>query len=300
MADENSAPLVKSRFKTVSKEQKEKILNNSKAQNTNKATEQWISVLKKYLEEKNLKQLDQISDGELPAILSDFYTEVKKKDRTPPKKSKKSKLALKPKLLESDEYKTSSLKCIRAALNRYFRRERCLDIISDKRFIAANDMFKGVTKVAREEGRGFVEHKETITEADFQKLKEYFSKNMAGPANGRSLQEIVLFNVIYQMGRRGRENLRPMTKNTFAVSIDSEGKKYIHQVTDELTKNYTEASSEKANQARIYEQPGTIKFVSMSYFLIKTQLIQNIKPVYKLKIALVFVCSFGHRPGSML
>ena len=73
-------------------------------------------------------------------------------------------------------------------------------------------MFRGVTKKARREGRGSSEHKEAINEDEMNTLSQYFTKNMQGSLNGRHLQEIVLFNIIYFIGRRGRENLRLMTK----------------------------------------------------------------------------------------
>ena len=106
----------------------------------------------------------------------------------------------------------------------------------------------------RREGRGSSEHKEAINEDEMNTLSQYFTKNMQGSLNGRHLQEIVLFNIIYFIGRRGRENLRLMTKNTFKVSIDPKERKYIHQVTSEHDKNHTENNSDKDNEARIYEQ----------------------------------------------
>ena len=117
-------------------------------------------------------------------------------------------------------------------------------------------MFRGVTKKARREGRGSSEHKEAINEDEMNTLSQYFTKNMQGSLNGRHLQEIVLFNIIYFIRRRGRENLRLMTKNTFKVSIDPKERKYIHQVTSEHDKNHTENNSDKDNEARIYEQKG--------------------------------------------
>ena len=68
-------------------------------------------------------------------------------------------------------------------------------------------MFTGVTKNAREEGRGSVDHKEVITDEDMKKINDYFTAKMRGPVNGKYLQQLMLFVIIYQMGRRGRENL---------------------------------------------------------------------------------------------
>ena len=43
---------------------------------------------------------------------------------------------------------------------------------------------------------------------------------------------------MYFMIRRGQENLRSMTKQTFAVAEDSAGLPYVHQVIDEADKNH--------------------------------------------------------------
>ena len=57
--------------------------------------------------------------------------------------------------------------------------------------------------------------------------------------NARHLQELILFNIIYFMGRHRRENLGYMKKDTFQVSIDAEGQKYIHQVATQITQRMT-------------------------------------------------------------
>ena len=89
-------------------------------------------------------------------------------------------------------------------------------------------------------------------------------------------------------GRRGRENLRPMKKNTFTISTDEDGKRYLHQVVDELTKNHTEKSSERANQARIYEQPGACIIILKLKHKILVNLNNNLYPsINYLKILFV-------------
>ena len=258
------------RFKTLSKTEKDEIMQGRSAGNTNKATKMWLDCFREYLAEKGLKPLDEITTEELPNILSDFYTEVKKKEKSPPKKKKKSKRPLKEVncdteeldsqnsvYQEEEEYKNSSLKCMRAALNRYFKETKGLNIITNENFIQANEMFRGVTKKGRREGRGSSDHKNPINDDDMKKLSEYFETKMRGPPNGRHLQELILFNIIYFMGRRGRENLRQMSKKTFKISCDADGRRYIHQVISEHDKNHTELDTNQGNEARIYEQKGT-------------------------------------------
>ena len=145
---------------------------------------------------------------------------------------------------------------MQAALNQYFKEHIGVDIITNEKFIHANEMFHGVTKKGRREGRGDLDHKQPITDEDRAKLTQYFAKNFEGPPSGKLLQEVILFNIIYFMGRRGRENLRNMKKNTFAISQDPDGRKFIYQAVSEHDKNHTEASTSKGNKARIYEQKG--------------------------------------------
>ena len=124
-------------------------------------------------------------------------------------------------------------------------------------FIQANERFQSVTKRGKVEGRGEITSKELITDENMTKLKNYFEQQMKGPASGKALQDLVLFNIIYFTGRRGNENLRNMMKSTFAVEVDADGRRYIHQVKGKHDKNHTENDYVKANEARIFEQRGT-------------------------------------------
>jgi len=43
---------------------------------------------------------------------------------------------------------------------------------------------------------------------------------------------------MFQLIRRGRENLRLLTKESLAAQVDAAGKKFVYQVVDELDKNH--------------------------------------------------------------
>ena len=60
------------------------------AENTNKATKLWVDVLQEYLVEKNMCPLVEILDTHLPNVLSDFCTEIHKKDKPAGKKKAKT------------------------------------------------------------------------------------------------------------------------------------------------------------------------------------------------------------------
>ena len=201
----------------------------------------WVDCFQEYLAEKNLPACDDIPIEDLPDVLYNFYTEVCKK---------------KPGKSDTYEYKNSTLKYMRAGLNRHFKETKTIDIIAGSHFIKANKMFKGVTRLNKEEGRGEVESMPSINPEDMKTLGKYFEENMAGPPNALLLQEIILFNIIYYMGKHGRENLRRMKINMFGVSTDPDGKYYIHQLIKEKDKNHKENYMSPNNEARVYEIPG--------------------------------------------
>ena len=250
-----------SRFGSVSTEDKDKIFKERKSLNTNRATATYVKCLNDYLNEKQLPAEDQIPTVDLPQILSDFYVEVRKKKSTQNnhKVTKGGKVI--PPSPTGNDYKNTSLMCIRAALNRHFKSTRSIDIIANEQFIQCNEMFKGVTKKGKREGRGEIDSRPPIEPEDLQKIHDYFQQNMRSPPNARKLQEMMLFNVIYYGGRRGRENLRFMSKGTFEIGQDPDGRRYIHQIIKEHDKNYKENDFQPSNEARIYEMPG--KFLSM-------------------------------------
>lgn len=233
----------KREFHKRTDEEKKDIWDQRKAESTNKATKLWIACFNDYLEQNNLPTADEISKLELADTLPDFYTELKKSDN-------------------DGDYKLTTLKAIRAAINRYYKDKRCLDIINDVAFVRANEMFKGVARKAKREGCGEIDSKPPIEPEDMDKIAQYFKQCLEGPPNPAKLRQIVLFNIIYYMGRRGRQNLRPMTKDTFAIGCDPDGQRFIYQAVKEQDKNHTEADLNPSNEARIYAIPGECKFLT--------------------------------------
>ena len=106
------------------------VSSNRQAVNTNKATKKWIDCLESFLKERKVGPLRNVSNEDLPKFMGDFYLSARKKriseDGTDPSCEKKSKLK---------HYKNSSLKSGRAAINRYFKAERGIDIIGIDNFI---------------------------------------------------------------------------------------------------------------------------------------------------------------------
>ena len=58
----------------------------------------------------------------------------------------------------------------------------------------------------------------------------------------RRLAEQVWFEIILHFCRKVRENLCELKKESFNIAVDTAGRRYVHQVVDELTKKLVRRS----------------------------------------------------------
>ncbi len=164
-------------FKALSTQDKQKILDKRHTKNTADSTKLWIHAFESFLKAENLPIIDEISTDELPSILENFYGGMQMTDGL--------------------QYKNSSLKVTRASINRFFKEKRNVDIISDPRFLQCNEFFKGLLKEGKDQGFEDVKSKEPICNEDMQKLTTYFTKEATTKFSAKTLQEILLFYIIY-------------------------------------------------------------------------------------------------------
>ncbi|KAK2558587.1 hypothetical protein P5673_018764, partial [Acropora cervicornis] len=116
-----------------------------------------------------------------------------------------------------DSYKKSALMGIRFGLQRHFLLKREFDILSGK-----------------------VDHHSPISKEDLEKIQSSYNPSSPDP---KSLLQVVWFDIIFHLIRRGRENLRLLTKESFAVQVDAAGKKFI-----KLLINWTKTTAQTINQ----------------------------------------------------
>ena len=261
---------LKRRFAETSEDQIQAIIGKKNRENTHKATKLWMSCFTDFLIEKGYEDADAIPTEDLPQILEQFYSCVSKKpstddpqesedDQEDDNTSKNPYAAIMPPRKKKKNYKNTSMKAIRAALARYYHDKCSVDIISNEHFLRANAVFNGILQLNKESGLGNIVSKSEMSDLDMGILTNYFRNAMAGPPNPKKLQDIVIFYILYYMCRRGRENLRGMTKETFQIKTDpSDGRLYIFQDIDEADKNHTYNDTTKSNDGRIYEDPGTL------------------------------------------
>ena len=65
---------------------------------------------------------------------------------------------------------------------------------------------------------------------------------------------------MFYLIRRGRENLRLLTKQSFATKTDATGRKFVYQATDELDKNHrgNDNADDSTGEGLMYEQDGPL------------------------------------------
>ena len=82
-------------------------------------------------------------------------------------------------------------------------------------------------------------------------MQKLYSCGVFCQGNPLALQRKVFFEIMLFFCRRGRENLRRLTKKCFVVKKDGNGDEYIEKVMDEMTKNHRE-NDEQENCDVIY------------------------------------------------
>ena len=218
------------RFASSTAEDIGSLLANKDAESTKKATNQATKVLREYCMEKNISPaFEQLNKTELDKLLGQFYANARRKDGT--------------------LYTKSTMNSLRYGLARYFQSENNVD------FASSNKVFAAFLVDLKRNGLAKVNHHPDIAADDLHKL--YSNFNLDTP---KSLQQKVLFDILFHLVRRGRENLRQQSKDSFKVAIDSQNRKYVYQAIDELDKNHREKDdpSDSTTDGRMYEQPGEL------------------------------------------
>ncbi|XP_066916105.1 uncharacterized protein [Clytia hemisphaerica] len=202
----------------LDKAELDKLVLDSKSENTRKCTNWGFSKLRTWLEKRNIPiDFKTVEADKLNDILRKFYAEVRS--------------------AKNEMFTPSSMTGIRAAINRTLLAppySRNMNIIADREFSTANDMFSARCKIYYKTNNKKPKHKDPIEQADMNRLQIYFSNCFDDPSK---LQECVWFNLCLHFGRRGREGWRELQKEHFTVMTDAKGNRYVTMVLTESTKN---------------------------------------------------------------
>ena len=147
-------------------------------------------------------------------------------------------------------------------------------------FQNANQVFKGKLCRIKKDGKDKSEPRSDIEQSDLQKLfDEYF---IPGLANGNTeiLLHKVFFDIMFYTGRRGKEGLRNLQKDSFEIKKSADGREYLEITFNEVTKkNQGDQTSSTAdtlhnNHAIITEMEGSLRCPVNSY----KHYIENLHP----------------------
>ena len=122
---------------------------------------------------------------------------------------------------DGSRFKVSSLKAIRAAIDRYLRQSphnKPWSIVGDPEFNKANETLNAVCKDMVKRGQvSPVVHKTPITSEQLQKLYESQQLGEATTTNPTQLLRTAWFYVTLYFGKRGRESQRKLEKQMLCL-----------------------------------------------------------------------------------
>ena len=157
---------------------------------------------------------------------------------------------------------------LRAGLNRFLRlppNNRIINLMHNEIFQNANQVFKGQLRRAKNEGKDTSAPRTDIAPEDLEKLyDEYFTPGLTD-GNTEILVHKVFFDIMFHTGRRAKEGLRNLQKDSFQVKTSPDGKEYIEITFNETTKKNQGDSTASAtenlhnNHAIISEQEGDVR-----------------------------------------
>ncbi|XP_072044159.1 uncharacterized protein KIAA1958 homolog [Amphiura filiformis] len=224
------------RFASVEEDDFEALLKAKDSLNTQRSTLGAVAIFRAYLTEKGFdSNFEEFTREELAARLEKFYVEVRRAD--------------------GKEYKTGSLINIRASINRHLKNEgHVINLISEPVYAQANRAFAAHQAKLKREGLGDTQHYVPIDENDMTKL---YQSGVLNDDTPEGLQNKVWFELMYYICRRGRENLRKLSKDHFAIAVDSNGRRYVYQSKDEMTKKIRgECMKSRVDGGRMYGTGG--------------------------------------------
>ena len=122
---------------------------------------------------------------------------------------------------------------LRFGLQRHFLLKKNVNIISNQEFSKSNQVYEVAIVKLKRQGFGNVKHHKGISKEDLQKIQ--LSYNPAAP-DPNEPQEFVWFKIMFYLIRRGRENLRLLTKQSFAIKTDATGQNLFTKPQTNWTK----------------------------------------------------------------
>ena len=149
----------------------------------------------------------------------------------------------------TEHYSASAHLSIRAAIDRYLNtlpEFTGISIIRDPLFNIANKSLSAKLKQVKAQGFAKVHHHSSISPEDIQKCYE---TKVFGDETPISLLRVNWFNISLHFCRRGRENLRSLTPDSFVIKKDASNREYVELSISEKTKNHQGGLGDKADES---------------------------------------------------
>ncbi|XP_062577122.1 uncharacterized protein LOC134238991 [Saccostrea cucullata] len=223
-------------FADVEESEITKLLDDKDSVSTKRTIKRSVNLFRTFLMEKRGSgEFEGLSKEELNENLRLFYVSIRTKAGT--------------------SLKVSSLNNIKYGLFKYLK-DTCKIDVDGPEFNESKQVYKAALTDMKKKGFGSVDHKPPISTEDLKKL--YDSESIVFNVNTPcGLQNKVWFDLMFYLCRRGRENLRKMTKKTFGIDTDATGREFVYQAIDEADKNHGSNATpdETIGEARMYAQP---------------------------------------------
>ena len=143
------------------------------------------------------------SPSELGSMLCGFFGSVKTKN--------------------NQNYSKSGLISIRAGIQRFLKdNNSIINITIDREFSKSNLLLEGLKKEMKRNGEDRTKHKTAISQDDIQKMYDTRNLNNTDPVG---LQRKIFFELSLHCGRRGKEGLRELRKESFQFTGEGESLK---------------------------------------------------------------------------
>lgn len=171
---------------------------------------------------------------------------------------------------KGNELALQTLSSIRAGIARHIKNppwERQVNILADTEFTSSNRMFLSVIKRLKRNGHDHAKHHDAIQKNDLERLRKENAFDWQN--NPVQLQEKVFFDTQLHLGRRGRENLADLKKDSFIFKMDEDGNEFAEINYHEFTKNHRQ-EEKQLNKPRIYEtKTNTCPLASLKLYMSK-------------------------------
>lgn len=182
---------------------------------------------------KNTCRIEEQSKTELNKCLQMFYASARQKN--------------------GSHFKVSSLKAIRAAIDRFLRQHpnnKPWSIVGDPEFNKANETLNALCKDMMKRAQITpVVHKVPITSEQMQELYKAQQLGEATTTNPAQLLRTAWFYITLYFGKRGRENQRKLDKQMLVLRQTPEGRRYYELRAVLSTKNHQGGLNDNADES---------------------------------------------------